>query len=134
MGNKNIGSGITLLHIEIALHYSKSQNSELVSYDGRDSSAAAQIHREFADAGLLEISGDHKHWKAIDRMRIYLETLCKVLLPANQTGKAPDRISQPDATLKRSDKFIGDDTINTRNLKIAAAMDEYLAFTPQSRL
>jgi hypothetical protein len=44
----------------------------------RNSGASELIHREFADAGLLEIAGDNKHWKATDRMRQYVEALCRV--------------------------------------------------------
>ena len=126
--------GMTPLHIEIALHYCKSQDSEVAAYIGRDSDATAQIHREFADAGLLEIAGDNKHWKATERMHLYVEALCRVPLPINQPGMPPDRISQPEAIQKEKNKNIGDETINTRNQKIASVMDEYLATTPQAKL
>lgn len=134
MGRNASGVGMTPLHIEIALHYSKPQDSAGVAYTGRDSDATAQIHREFAEAGLLEIAGDNKYWKATDRLRQYVEALCRVPLPNNIHGMQPDRISPLDALQEKGHKFTGEETINTHNSKIAAAMDEYLANTPQSRM
>ena len=130
MDNKTSGGDATPLHIEIALHYSKPHNSEPAAFKGHDSNAMAQVHREFAAAGLLEVAEDKRRWKATARMRLYLEELCKVPLPAKQNVN----ISQPGSKAETGKGFIGNETINTRNTKIATAMDEYLASTPQSRL
>ncbi len=134
MASDTTGDGMTPLHIEIALHYSKSRDSDAAAYTGRDSDAAAQIHREFADAGLLEIAGDNKRWKVTERMRLYVEALCAVPLPVKQQGIQREGIPQPDARPKNRNKNIGDETINTRNQKIAAVMDEYAATTPKTKL
>ena len=64
MGRNAPGVAKTPLHIEIALHYSKSEDSADVAYAGRDSDATAQVHREFADAGLLDVARDSKRQDA----------------------------------------------------------------------
>lgn len=130
----NATAGITPLHIEIALYYCKPRDSEAVACMGHNIDAVAQIHREFTEAGLLEITGDDKLWKATDGMHRYVEALCRVPLPVMQSEKAPDNISQLDPTLEKRHKYIGDYTIKTRNSKIAAAMAEYLASAPQAIL
>ena len=107
MGSKALDSGITPLHIEIALHYFKSQNPDAIAYTGRDSDAVAQICHEFADAGLLEIADDNKHWKATDGMRQYVESICRVSLPEN-VCMPRDMISHLDAFLNGSGVIVGE--------------------------
>ena len=134
MGSKALDSGITPLHIEIALHYFKfkSQNSDAIAYTGRDSDAVAQICLEFADAGLLEIADDNKHWKATDGMRQYVESICRVSLPENVCMR-PDMISHLDAILNGRNRHVGEETIKTRNAKITNVMDEYVKDSPLAR-
>ena len=132
MGSKTLGSEITPLHIEIALHYFKSRDSGAIAYTGRDSDAVAQVCHEFADAGLLEIADDNKHWKATDVMRQYVDSLCGVSLPGN-AGTRPDMISHLDAILNGRNRRIGEETIKTRNAKITNVMDEYVKDSPLAR-
>ena len=134
MGSKSPVVVMTPLHIEIALHYSRSKSSEVTAYVGRDSDATARIHRQFADAGLLEFAGDSKHWKATELMRRYVENLCRVSLPSNHPGVNNDGIAQLEAVMNERNKDIGEATINTRNYVIAAVMDEYWASTPLAKL
>jgi len=132
MGSKALDSGITPLHIEIALHYFKSQNSDAIAFTGRDSDAVAQICHEFADAGLLEIADDNKHWKATDGMRQYVESICRVPLPKDVCMR-PDMISHLDAILNGRNRRVGEETIKTRNAKITNVMDEYVKDSPLAR-
>lgn len=132
MGSKVLDSGITPLHIEIALHYFKSQNPDAIAYTGRDSDAVAQICHEFADAGLLEIADDNKHWKATDGMRQYIESICRVSLPKDVCMR-PDMISHLDAILNGRNSRVGEETIKTRNARIANVMDEYVKDSPLAR-
>ena len=132
MGSKALDSGITPLHIEIALHYFKSQYSDVIAYTGRDSDAVAQICHEFADAGLLEIADDNKHWKATDGMRQYVESICRVPLPKDVCMR-PDMISHLDAILNGRNRRVGEETIKTRNAKITNVMDEYVKDSPLAR-
>lgn len=134
MGSKTLESGITPLHIEIALHYFKfkSQGSDAIAYSGRNSDAVTRICDEFANAGLLERTDDNKHWKATDRMRQYVESICRVSLPENVCMR-PDMISHLDAILNGRNRRIGEDTVKTRNTKITNVMNEYVADSPLAR-
>lgn len=132
MESNALGGGMTPLHIEVALHYYKSRDTEVVAYTGRDIDATARFHREFLDAGLLEIAGDNKHWKATDKLRLYLEALCNVPLPAEQPVMSADENSPYAAILQ--EKNIGDTTVKTRNAKIATVMDKYLAVTSRAKM
>ena len=132
MGSKALDSGITPLHIELALHYFKSQGSDAIEYTGCDSDVIVRICHEFAEAGLLEIADDNKHWKATDGMRQYVESICRVSLPKNVCTR-PDMIPHLDAILNGRNKRIGDDTVKTRNTKITNVMNEYIAASPLAR-
>ncbi|EKD99196.1 MAG: hypothetical protein ACD_23C00085G0002, partial [uncultured bacterium] len=132
MGSKAIVSGITPLHIEIALHYFKSQGADASAYTGRDGDAVALICHEFAEAGLLEMTSDQKHWKATDTMRRYVESVCSVPLPKNARIQ-PDMVSHLDTILNGRNSRIGDDTIQTRNTKITNVMNEYVTAAPLAR-
>lgn len=131
MGSKVLSGGITPLHIGISLHYFNSQDSGAVAYKGLNSDAAVQVHHELADAGLLEFAGKDKRWKATDRMRQYVESLCRVPLPIKQEERPSDIISHLDTFLNNKNGTVGDNTINT---KIAAVMDEYVTIAPQAKL
>jgi len=132
MGSKALDIGITPLHIEIALHYFRYQDSDAIAYIGHDSVAAEQVCHEFADAGLLEIADDNKHWKATDGLRQYVESICRVSLP-NNAYMRPDMVSHLDAILNGRNRRIGDETIKTRNAKIANVMNEYVTDYPLAK-
>ena len=132
MGSKAVVSGITPLHVEIALHYFKSQGADTSAYTGREGDAVALICHEFAEAGLLEITGNRNHWKATDAMRLYVESICSVPLPKNARIQ-PDMVSHLDTILNGRNSRIGDDTIKTRNSKITHVMNEYVASAPLAR-
>ncbi len=133
MGSNPAGSTVTPLHIEIALHYFKYRDSTSLTYAGNNGELAEKIHREFIDAGLLEATSNNRLWKATNRLRQYIEILCKTPLSINEPKAPSDKNYQLDNLMRRSNKFIGEETINTRNSIIAAAMNEYLAST-RSRL
>lgn len=132
MGSKTLDSGITPLHIEIALYYFKSQGSDAIAFSGRDSDAVSRICHEFADAGLLESADDDKHWRATERMRQYVESICRVSLPENVCMR-PDMISHLDAILNGRNGRIGEETIKTRNAKITNVINEYVTDSPLAR-
>jgi len=123
---------MTPLHIEIALHYFKSRGSKVAAFTGRDSDAAARIHREFLGAGLLEIAGDNRHWKGTDKLRLYVEALCDVPLPTAQSVHSADDHAPYAAILK--EKNIGDTTVRTRNAKISTVVDRYRSLTPLAKM
>jgi hypothetical protein len=89
---------MTPLHIEIALHYYKSKNCRAVVNTSR--AAIARIHDEFLEAGLLEVAGDNNHWKATEKLRLYVDALCNVPLAARQPAISSDENSTCAATLR----------------------------------
>lgn len=134
MGSKALASGMTPLHIEIALHYFNfnAQDLDPVAYPVCGSDAAALICHELAAAGLLEMTDSRKHWKATDGMRQYVESICGVSLPKN-AGVRPDMISHLDTILNGKNRRIGEDTVKTRNTKITNVMNEYVTASPLAR-
>jgi hypothetical protein len=132
MGSKTVVGGITPLHIEIALHYFKSQGADAGAYTGRDGDAVALICHELAEAGLLEFTGGSEQWKATDAMRLYVESICSVPLP-KKACMQPDMVSHLDTILNGRNSRIGDDTIKTRNTKITNVMNEYVTSAPLAR-
>jgi hypothetical protein len=129
MENKVSGDVMTPLHIEVALHYFKSLDSSDTAYTGSDAGTTARIHRELIDAGLLEATGNNKHYKATAGLRSYMKSLCGVPLPAKESG-----ISQLDAKQNEGGKYIGMETVGTRSSKIAALMEEYKSMAPKSKM
>lgn len=123
---------MTPLHIEVALHYYKFRDAGVVAYTGCDIDTTVRIHREFLDAGLLEIAGDNNHWKATEKLSLYIEALCNVPLPAEQPVMSADENSPYAAILQ--EKNIGDATVKTRNAKIATVVDKYLTVTPLAKM
>ena len=101
---------MTPLHIEIALHYYKSRNTRAVVYTGRDTEAIARIHHEFLEAGLLAIAGENNRWKATEKLRLYIETLCSVPLADGQPVNSSHEDS-PYAVILQANN-IGDTTVN----------------------
>ncbi|MDP4027542.1 MAG: hypothetical protein Q8P42_01035 [Gallionella sp.] len=132
MGSKTVVGGITPLHIEIALHYFKSQGADAGAYTGRDGDAVALVCHELSEAGLLEVTGNRNHWKATDAMRRYVESICSVPLP-KEACRQPDMVSRLDTILNGKNSRIGDDTIKTRNTKITNVMNEYVTSAPLAR-
>jgi hypothetical protein len=119
---------MTPLHIAIALHYYEPRDGGVVFHSVRDAEAAARIHRDFIDAGLLELAGDNNHLKATDKLRLYIEEICKVPHPDEQPLlSADEHYSYADIV---QEKNIGDATIKTRNAIIARVVDKYRADTP----
>lgn len=104
----------------------------MAAFTGRDIDATARIHQEFLGAGLLEIAGDNKHWKVTDKLRLYVEALCDVPLPATQSVHSAEDIAPYAAILKESD--IGDTTVRTRNAKISTVVDKYRTLTPLAKM
>jgi len=132
MGSKTVVGGITPLHIEIALHYFKSQGADAGAYTGRDGDAVALVCHELAEAGLLEFTGGSEQWKATDAMRLYVESICSVSLP-KKAYMQPDMVSRLDTILNGRNSRIGDDTIKTRNTKITNVINEYVTSAPLAR-
>jgi hypothetical protein len=61
------------------------------------------------------------------------DALGNVTLPAQQSEKAIDNVSNLDDLLEKSGEHIGDYTVKTRNFKIAAAIAEYKSRTPSAK-
>jgi hypothetical protein len=55
--------------------------------------AIARIHDDFLEAGLREVADDNNHWKATDKLRLYVDALCNVPLVARQPAISPDENS-----------------------------------------
>lgn len=123
---------MTPLHIEIALYYFKSRGSKTAAFTGRDIDAVARIHQEFLGAGLLENAGDNRHWKGTDKLRLYVEALCDVPVPATQSVHSSEDIAQYASILRDSD--IGDTTVRTRNAIISTVLDKYRTVTPLAKM
>jgi hypothetical protein len=129
MKSKVSGAAMTPLHIEVAQYYFKSHDYSTEPYTGSDADTTARIPRELLDADLLEAIGNNRHYKATAILRSYIKSLSNAPLSAKESD-----ISQLDTKQSEGGKYIGMETVGTRNSKIAALMEEYKSMAPKSKM